>query len=60
MDSTPLNTFDGLPHESAKNRFILRYFQIKSFTEQDPGIIQLFGDGMHLVHHNAQKKIKRH
>ncbi|MBE9510435.1 MAG: hypothetical protein IMY71_06115 [Bacteroidetes bacterium] len=30
--------------------FILRYFQIKSFTEQDPGIIQLFGNEMHLVH----------
>ncbi|MBU2512386.1 IS630 family transposase [bacterium] len=30
--------------------FILHYFQIKRFAEQDSGLVQLFGDGMHLVH----------
>lgn len=32
--------------------FLLRYFQVVEFAKLNPGILQLFGDGMHL-HHQA-------
>ena len=31
-------------------QFVLRYHQVKEFAQNDQGIIQLFGDGMHLHH----------
>jgi len=34
----------------AQIQFILRYHQVKEFIENDPGIVQMFIDGMHLVH----------
>lgn len=31
-------------------RWVLRYFQVNEFAQMDTGILQLFGDGMHLHH----------
>ncbi len=33
-----------------QQRFVSNFFMIKGFQNKDPGIVQLFVDGMHLVH----------
>ena len=41
----------GKPQPVAvQRRFVSNYFMIKDFQNKDPGIVQLFIDGMHLVH----------
>ena len=38
------------PNLEKQVHWVLRYFQVNEFAQNDPAVIQLFGDGMHLHH----------